>query len=354
MKRYGLLLVLSTLVAWLGREKLEHVMHVVHVGYELSLGSNLEEFTRKHHELYAVAQQDGNYTPVTLNYYSLFASAFTLAIGKHWHFIPADPRLSREENFGVLNQHFNERLHLRRNDTLCELGCGFCRTGREVARLSGARFIGVTMSPSEVELGNAEVEQLGMQDIATIVRGDYTAAPLANGACDAVLAVYTFKYSTPGKKLLSAFQEVSRILKPNGRFVSYEIVTTESFDERNETQAEWSRRISYHTGMPPLASVDHYREGPKAYGLRLDEEFDMQSREGVTPTWQSFPFNLQAEKFGGPLCAFADFLGLKKGLLDFWNTFAEHPTVDFVASLRDDVVSGSRIFTYERMPSVAE
>lgn len=334
------------------RHSLDGMWRVFRLVTKVALYMDLDTFEVEHRAMYAKAVEDGNYSPVTIHYYTVQASILQIGVGHYWHFVPEDPKLSLASNFGELNQNFADRLALKPGETLCELGCGLCRTGRDVASRMGARFIGVTMSPSEVELGTAELKELGLSDVAQIIQGDYTETPLAEGKCDGVLAVFTLKYSEagPGGKLNRAFDEVSRILKPKGNFVSYEILTTDTYDETNETHASWAYNISYHTGMPPLNSVKHFRTDAEAHGLHLKEEFDMESRPGVMRTGHSFPFRMYTpvEDILKGFMWFLDSLGLKKGLGKYCDNFFEHPTEDLRDSMLAGAVTGSTIFTYER------
>merc|ERR1719284_1473241 len=92
---------------------------------------------------------------------------------------------------------------------------------------------------------------------------------MEDASCDAVFAIYTLKYSQAGPTLNKAFSEVARVLKEGGRFGSYEILKAATHDEGNATHKEWTDRISYHTGMPPLSSVHHFREEPPKFGLNI-------------------------------------------------------------------------------------
>lgn len=334
------------------RHSLDGMYRVFSLVTKVALYMDLDTFEIEHRAMYAKAVEDGNYSPVTIHYYSVQASILQIGVGHYWHFMPEDPKLSLADNFGVLNQNFADRLALKPNQTLCELGCGLCRTGRDVASRMGARFIGVTMSPAEVELGTAELKSLGLQDVAEIRQGDYTETALPEGQCDGVLAVFTLKYSEggPGGKLNRAFAEISRILPPQGKFVSYEILTTDTYDPANETHAGWTYNISYHTGMPPLNSVRHFREDTAAHGLQLKEEFDMETREGVMRTGHSFPFKMYTpvQNVLKGFMWFIDSIGIKKGLGKYSDNFVEHPTEDLRDSMLANVVTSSTIFTYER------
>jgi cyclopropane fatty-acyl-phospholipid synthase-like methyltransferase len=320
-----------------------------HAAYDVAMKYDFEVYGKRHKELYAKALIDDDYSPVTMHYYSLQARVLQLTTGKYWHFIAEDPKLSEEENFDILNANFAEHLSLQPNETLCEIGCGLCRTGRDVARTMGAKFIGVTLSPHEVELGNQELVELGLLDSSVVIQGDYKSMPLDDGSCDALLAVYTLKYTTPGGKLNKAFEEVVRVLKPGGRFVSYEILTSEQYDEQNQTEAEWVYNISYHTGMPPLANVRHYRENAVAAGLKLVAEDDLQKREGVKRAENSYPFKFYHAEVYEPIIDVLEMLGVKRGLKQWFTDFIKHPTEDFISAMQHNILSCTTIFAYEKL-----
>lgn len=319
----------------------------------VTFSADFIEFERRHRELYAEAEKDGEYAKVTMHYYSLQADVLQAGIGHYWHWVPENLKLSIDENFGNFNQMVAEELGLKSGQTLCEVGCGLYRTGRDVAARSaggeGVKFVGLTLSPREVEIGQAELAEEGMSDRAKIIMGDYTNMPLEDGVCDAVFAIYTLKYSYRGDKLPKALSEISRVLKPGGRFGSYEILTTDTFDEKNKTQADWVYHISYNTGMPPLSGLKDFRELPPKHGLNIVKEVDLEKADGVVPSGQSYPHRMfyPCDTVANIL-SWIEWLGIKKGLNLYVDNFLRHPLHDLVESQNEGVVTGSTLFVYEK------
>lgn len=96
---------------------------------------------------------------------------------------------------------------------------------------TGASFTGVTIAPNEVEQGNATLAQLGLQDRCRLVQADCRQMPFADSSVDCAYAIYALKYFEDLRPVLA---EVRRVLKPGGRFVIYDLVKTDRFDEKNE------------------------------------------------------------------------------------------------------------------------
>lgn len=315
-------------------------------------GRDLTEFSASHRRLYAEAEINGNYSNGILHYYSVMGPMIDAAVGKYLHFVPDEKGLSQRAKHSQWQALVASKLGLRADQTLCEIGCGMCHTGRGVAASVGATFVGLTMSPVEVQIGREDLKKSGREHNSSILQGDYLQMPLKDGACDALLAVYTLKYSHPDTKLREAFKEISRVLRPGGRFASYEILNSDTYDSGNATHTGWSHRISYHTGMPPLASMQYYREVPPTFGLKLREEVQVETLQTYR-TIDSYPFYMYSGfiKWPEQMCSIAgalERLGLKAGLREFCDFVFVHPAKDIHDSIEAGSCEATTLFTYER------
>jgi len=332
-----------------GRGVITMIPSLLAAGVQIVTRTDLVGFNSMHQEMYAQADKDGNYSGVTIHYYSVMGDFLQTTLGEYWHWVPQKRGLSRDQNYDDFNKRVSTELQLKPNQTLCEMGCGLCRTGRDIANKAGARFVGVTLSPREVELGQRELEAAGAAAWATIIQGDYKAMPMHDGACDAVFAIYTLKYSQAGDTLNKAFAEVARVLRPGGKFGSYEILKSATHNEANETHKAWTDRISYHTGMPPLSIVRHFREDPPKFGLELVMEDNFETHADRVPSYAGYPFSIAdpTTLWVGLLNLFED-VGLKSGFRVFAENFVKHPTEDFIAAMKEGVLSSSTLFIYQK------
>ena len=115
-----------------------------------------------------------------------------------------------------------EGLALTADDVLVDVACGAGGPGLWVARESGARLVGIDLSPSAVTRAAERAGLAGMAGRATFRQGTFEAAGLDAASVHGVMSVDALQY-TPDKRL--AFEEVARILRPGGRFafVAFEL-----------------------------------------------------------------------------------------------------------------------------------
>ena len=113
-------------------------------------------------------------------------------------------------------------LALQPGQLLVDLACGAGGPGLYAARETGARLIGVDLSPVAVERARERAPGLGLADRATFAQGSFDATGFATGEADAAMTVDALQYA-PDKR--AALVEVARIVRTGGRFafVAFEL-----------------------------------------------------------------------------------------------------------------------------------
>ena len=107
-------------------------------------------------------------------------------------------------------------LRLRPGDRFIDLGCGMGGPALWVARATGARLVGVDLSPVAVEQANARAAELGLAAQAHFVVGSLDESGLPANSADGAMSEDALQYA-PDKEALMA--EAARILRPGGRLV---------------------------------------------------------------------------------------------------------------------------------------
>ena len=100
--------------------------------------------------------------------------------------------------------------------TFVDLGCGLGGPALLVAKHTGARLIGVDLSPVAVATATTRAAGLGLGEQAEFRVGSFAETGLADGSVDAAMSEDALQYA-PDKK--EAMREAARILRQGGHFV---------------------------------------------------------------------------------------------------------------------------------------
>lgn len=143
--------------------------------------------------------------------------------GLHMHFgywrWPLSPFV-REPMLDALCDVVHERLALEPDagGTVLDLGCG---VGSSARRLVGAhpsaRVLGLTVTPTQVEVGNAMTRAAGLRERVELIHADYRAIPRADGSAIGAYAIESACYDPEGGAAL--IREAARVLEPGARLV---------------------------------------------------------------------------------------------------------------------------------------
>ncbi len=108
-------------------------------------------------------------------------------------------------------------------DRVLDLGCGLA--AMLVALCEGIRFVvppvGVDISPQIVELARAEARRAGLSERVELTVAAATSLPFPDQRFDVVFSSHMVKH-LDDRNLALAFDEVARVLRPEGRFLLWE------------------------------------------------------------------------------------------------------------------------------------
>ena len=113
-------------------------------------------------------------------------------------------------------------LSVTTGELLVDLACGAGGPGLWAAKETGARLVGIDLSPMAARRASERVGPLGMGGRATFSQGTFAETGLESASADAVMSVDALQYVPDKTKALT---EVARILRPGGRFafVAFEL-----------------------------------------------------------------------------------------------------------------------------------
>src|SRR3990172_4427095 len=114
----------------------------------------------------------------------------------------------------ALLRRMADEMGLHPGDTLVDLGCGMAGPALWVTRETGAKLIGVALSPVAVGLASERANRLGLSAAARFQVGSFEDTGLEDASANAAMSEDALQYA-PDKS--AAIREAARILCPGGR-----------------------------------------------------------------------------------------------------------------------------------------
>ncbi len=297
-----------------------------------------QEFVSEMETEYMKAKKSGDYGPAICSYYSHMGEMIHTFYGDYWHFSPS----SSPDRVDKLHTKFANELRLDESESKkgLELGCGFGRTVAWMNKNTKASVDGLTLSTEEVDFAR--------KNKTWVIKGDYhDMHMIEDESYDFVYAIYCLKYSNDLNKV---FSEIKRILKPGGKFLSYEILTTSHFDENNIDHTIIRNNICNSTNMPPLHSIDNFTN------TAIEHNFKFKIQEITGDVEWYYPFFLSTGLYYILKSSFIyvcivnlEYWGfIPKGSSVFYNRHVVHPSVDFVEGGQQEIITGCTMMTFTK------
>lgn len=165
--------------------------------------------------------------------------------------------LDRERLLDETNAQVTRRLGLRAlsDGLVLDAGAGTGATARHLARaFVKTHVLGLTLSPSQSEAGNAAARRLGLFPRVRIEVGDYLATGLPDRSVSAAYAIESSCYA-PGRDKLALFEELARVVEPGGRVVISDAFLRHA-DELPTVPRRLHAAMCAHWLLPSLAVID--------------------------------------------------------------------------------------------------
>lgn len=169
-----------------------------------------------------------------------------------------------------------------------DIGCGLGGTARHIVHRYGANVTGIDLTPLFVEVGQALNARVHLDEAIDLHVASATQLPVDDASMDLV-TMFHVGMNIADKAAL--FAEVSRVLKPGGRFALFDVMRG---DDPGDLQfpVPWSEIAGTSFVDPPSTYVD----AGSAAGLQLHKQRD---RRDFTLSYFGHVF-AEIEKSGGP------------------------------------------------------
>ena len=186
----------------------------------------------------------------------------------------ADPRAGGRVTFTRLHDVLLEQLAGLASPRVLDAGCGLGGTMLALAEGIGATCVGLTLSPSQAAVANAEAARRHLGSRVRAEVRSYDSPP--SGPFDLIVAIESLAHSLdPGRSVAA----LSATLAPGGR-----LVVVDDMPEPDAVRSEDLQAFKRGWQCPVLWPVTSYLEAFARAGLVVDAQLDLTSQSRPRPS----------------------------------------------------------------------
>lgn len=215
-------------------------------------------------------------------YFDLTTDFYEYGWGRSFHFAA---RAKNESFAASLRRHEHSlagRLGLRAGMLALDLGCGIGGPLREIARHTGARVVGVNISGYQLERARKQTQEADLDHLADYVECDFMKMDFEDESFDAVFSIET-TCCAPDKA--GIFGEAFRLLKPGGRFGTYEYCLTDRFEAGDARHRRIKADLELGGGLPDIARPHEVDDALREVGFELLDGRDLAVEDPMGIPW---------------------------------------------------------------------
>ena len=159
-----------------------------------------------------------------------------------------------------------QRLDVRADDHILEIGCGWGGFAEYAARTRGCRIRGITLSPAQLEFARRRIDDAGLSDLVDLSLTDYRDI---EGSFDHVVSVEMFE--AVGERFWPVFFSVVRNrLKSGGCALIQTITIADDLFLRYRQSVDFIQQYIFPGGMLPCPEV--FQKLASREGLRVRDK----------------------------------------------------------------------------------
>ena len=220
------------------------------------------------------------YRALVNNYYDLVTDFYEFGWGQSFHFAPRRRGESFQASLLRHQRYLSGRLGLKPGMEVLDAGCGVGGPTGNLARYSGASFIGLNNNGYQLE--RARHHTRDVQSLCRFIKGDYMRIPEADNRFDAAIAIESMPHA-PDKT--AAFREVLRVLRPGGCFAGYDWCVTGQFDPSNEEHQRIKHDIMVGDALPEIPLTVEVSRALQVAGFELVDAHDRAPESDPETPW---------------------------------------------------------------------
>ena len=218
----------------------------------------------------SVENRKENYRVLANHFYNLVTDLYEFAWGPSFHFASRREGESFKASLLRYQRFVADRLSLKPGMEVLDVGCGVGGPMGNLARHSGASFVGININAYQIE--RAKMHTRDVRSLCRFIHGDYMQIPEGDNSYDGAYAIDATCYA-PDKTAL--YQEIFRVLRPGACFACKEWCLTEKFDSGNPEHLRIKKSIMRGDGLPDIDVMSEVCDSLRVAGFEILETRDL-------------------------------------------------------------------------------
>jgi len=211
------------------------------------------------------------YTDVVNKYYDLATDFYEFGWGHSFHFAPRHKWESLDSSIERHELWLANRLGLAQGHKVIDIGCGVGGPLRNIATFSGATIVGLNNNDYQISRARRIAQQSAIEDQASFLKGDFMKIPIPDATFD---AAYAIEATCHAPDRVGVYSEIFRVMKPGGRFATYEWAMTDVYDPQDPNHVALKKGIERGNGLPDLEPIALVVAAMKEAGFEVIEYYD--------------------------------------------------------------------------------
>lgn len=209
---------------------------------------------------------------VTDNFYDLITKFYERGWGQSFHFAP---RFKGEEFDASIIRHESflaAQLDLSARHKVLDVGCGVMGPARNIARISGAHIMGLTINQYQVERCKILNRNSSVSHLLDVRQGDFMDMPFPDNSFDRMYAIEALCHAPD---LVKAYKQILSKLKPGGKACFYQWGMTDKYDPSNAEHVRIMQMIEYGNSIVKLKTLDEIDQAIVEAGLIKEKTLNL-------------------------------------------------------------------------------
>lgn len=224
------------------------------------------------HQTEDPSRRTRQYRELVAEYYDNVTRFYQWGWGENFHFAPLRGDESADEAMAAQRDLLVREAGISASSAVLDVGCGVGGPTRHIAKTTGARVTGITISSTQVRIASELTRQQGLEERCEIRLADAMHMPFSDQSFDVVCMVESACHM-PDKEAF--FRECARVLKSGGMLAGWDWIRLDPAAQTHE-QIE---AVCQYFALPGLCALEEIGAHLEQAGLAVTRLEDL-GREG--------------------------------------------------------------------------